>query len=530
MKKVYAILLCLLLVLCFFGCGKSAEHQYTESDVDEETALESTVVESNPVDIDNVETIIESDSASVGNNETSIVKITIPDENDLRIALEEMGYESTSEAEMAFTYDLINSSGRVCSEVYVLKPNFGSDDWTCIDYFNYEYNEIYFDTTLNVITNDEDSYFSYTDSNDLISSVYYYYDGNMGLIIYTYPGYEGVLETTLETLGLPNYSDFELTNDNSIDSDPALNNSESFGVSISEWVELYKQYYLFYEDYFDIQLNPGAEDSSIFLAEITEDAFIYKPSNLDLENEKCYLNEISNINCYALWINDEGLVTRMVLCVDNSFGVAANVDTEVAKIWTSMQLAMLQIAYPEESPENLILVLLEITNGKYQDTDKHVCAVITESNACMLYIAKGDELDLDAFGNSGSTNLNQTSNGLSSVNNFDCEEIQAFVINNNITQQYTIESLELEELDDYDGIEEGLVAVDMQTYHTIVMIKFDSYDYAKTFLDVLAREQGTNLNYENIEGGDLAFSSNDADYNISGTISRTGLLIIEEEL
>ena len=69
---------------------------------------------------------------------------------------------------------------------------------------------------------------------------------------------------------------------------------------------------------------------------------------------------------------------------------------------------------------------------------------------------------------------------------------------------------------DLEGYEEGLAAIDMASYDTILMLKIDSVDSAKAFITQFVEEAGVELEYTEGDDGSVTFSA-----EVEGDISTT---------
>lgn len=394
MKKVLTTAICFLLIACMSGCNKSVETSETEKS---KSSSKKNIEDGDYDEMEDEETSTDSITELGYKVDLEDCLFSIPSEDNSIKILDDMGFEYIEESQVSYIYSLVTAGSRACCEAYVFKSDVDDDYYIRKESFDFEYNEYYSsNSTLNVVCESGDCYFAYI-SNDM-ESVYYYTDGIRSLKFYVYSGYESVADNLAEEFNIPKVSD--VTGSDNISTEKNTGSDTiSFGVTLEEWVSQYRENYLYYEDLFDIQSKPGDIDSADFLNEIEVGAFVHKPSNVDSTDGLCYVDEISDVCFYAVWQNEDGLITRMALYVDASFAIAANADNDIAKIWTSMQLAMFKIAYPDLDDEEIVSALWDTTEGMYIDAENSVCALITESidTGCMLYIVRGDTIDVNEF-------------------------------------------------------------------------------------------------------------------------------------
>ncbi|MCR5803751.1 MAG: hypothetical protein K6G47_05775 [Clostridia bacterium] len=118
-----------------------------------------------------------------------------------------------------------------------------------------------------------------------------------------------------------------------------------------------------------------------------------------------------------------------------------------------------------------------------------------------------------------------------SADDYSCEAIKNLITENETSQQYMLMPMSYEDID-MEGYEEGLAAIDMASYDTILMLKFDSVDSAKTFITEFVEQTGVDVNYTEGADGALTFSAEvegEMSTTVEGSIDAEGLITLTEK-
>lgn len=118
-----------------------------------------------------------------------------------------------------------------------------------------------------------------------------------------------------------------------------------------------------------------------------------------------------------------------------------------------------------------------------------------------------------------------------SADDYNCEALKNLITENEASQQYMLMPMSYEDID-LEGYEEGLAAIDMASYDTILMLKFDSVDSAKAFITQFVEEAGVELEYTEGDDGSVTFSAEvegDISTTVEGSIDAEGLMTLTEK-
>lgn len=111
------------------------------------------------------------------------------------------------------------------------------------------------------------------------------------------------------------------------------------------------------------------------------------------------------------------------------------------------------------------------------------------------------------------------------ADDYNCEAIKEFITENEGSEKYMLLPMSIEEMTggaDVEGIEEAIAAIDMETFETILLCKFDTPDNAKAFVKTFVEEAGANVTYDD----NNSFSAEVEGESITGSIAEDGLLTL----
>ncbi len=119
------------------------------------------------------------------------------------------------------------------------------------------------------------------------------------------------------------------------------------------------------------------------------------------------------------------------------------------------------------------------------------------------------------------------------ADDFNDETIKNLITENETSGQYLLMPMSYEDID-VEGYEEGIAAVDMSNYSdTILMLKFDTVDNAKTFIQEFVDDAGVDIEYSEGADGEILFTATvtgDVQSTMDGSINADGLMTLTEKV